>query len=104
MLCGVGWWFVTDVSGQHVGPICKGHADLEDGSNMLSINVSKYCPMLHNIPGQQRSQLHHGNANCITFLHITETEMEISLKQIFSVVSHSVVEAQKDVMGLCINK
>ena len=30
--------------------------------------------------------------------------MEISLKQIFSVISHSVVEVQKDIMGLWVNK
>ena len=30
--------------------------------------------------------------------------MEISLKQIFVVISHSVVEVQKDIMGQWVNK
>jgi len=30
--------------------------------------------------------------------------MEISLKQIFCVISHSVVEVQKDIMDLWVNK
>jgi len=30
--------------------------------------------------------------------------MEISLKEIFSVISHSAVEVQKDIMGLWVNK
>ena len=31
-------------------------------STCWSISVSNYQPMLHNIPGQQRSQLHHGGS------------------------------------------
>jgi hypothetical protein len=27
ILCGVGWQLITDVSGQHIGPAIKSHAD-----------------------------------------------------------------------------
>jgi len=31
ILCSIDWWLVASVSGQHIGPIFKGHAVQEDG-------------------------------------------------------------------------
>ena len=50
MLHGIGWYLITDVSVQHIGPILKDEAviigilTLEDGFDVLSRNVGNQLP------------------------------------------------------------
>ena len=82
MLCNAGWWLVTDVSGQSIGPtsgiklslILEDTAwplkilldpwiyylTLEDGTDRLSRNVVNYESALPNNPEEQRSHLNRG--------------------------------------------
>ena len=55
--------FLTDVSGQHIGPMFRGqigfYLALEDGTETLSRNVGKkYHSTLRKIPKQYKCYLH----------------------------------------------
>jgi hypothetical protein len=52
---------VIDVLGQHVSPIFKGRAVQEDGTDMLSENISSQLSISHcNIPEEwQKSEISH---------------------------------------------
>jgi len=45
MLSSVFWQLLTDVSGQPIGPILKGQAVQEDGTDKLSLNVVMQLPI-----------------------------------------------------------
>ena len=53
MSCSVDWWLITEVSGQHIGPIFKGQAVYET-------LVTNYKSTLHNIPEERRSHVQCG--------------------------------------------
>ena len=44
---------------------------LEDGTDTLPQNVGNQLPMLHNIPEEQRFQLHHGRSLTSCRVHIS---------------------------------
>jgi hypothetical protein len=59
-LSGVHWWSVTDVWGQHIGPIFKGQSVqliLEDGTPIgcPEMSVTNYQSNLINIPEERKS-------------------------------------------------
>jgi len=63
MLRSVEYVFLTDVSGQFIGPICKGKEVEEGGTDRCpETSVRSYHYTLPNIPEELRSHLHRGGS------------------------------------------